>query len=193
VGRKNNPNVSAIQTIEPSIKSPPLNESGVLLLETEGDLLEVKEMDELYSHGFQSSFMQHHLANNPNVSAIPAVYVATSLLNKESNANDKVEEQPDLVANLPNDGPEVDFISRVNPTDTVVAHVDTGATVMVSNVHGEIHGAIPTTAHCGTAMTGSRATIDALGTWMVDLVGSVDGKDLPLALRGMTQITDFQQ
>jgi hypothetical protein len=72
--------------------------------------------------------------------------------------------------------------TRVNRSDTVVAHVDTGATVMVSNVHGEIHGAIPTTVHCGTAMTGSRATIDALGTWMVDLVGSVDGKDLPLAL-----------
>jgi hypothetical protein len=66
-------------------------------------------------------------------------------------------------------------------------------TVMVSNVQGEIHGAIPTTAHCGTAMTRSRATIDALGTWMVDLVGSAEGKDLPLALQGTTQITDFQR
>jgi hypothetical protein len=68
-----------------------------------------------------------------------------------------------------------------------------GATVMVSNVLGEIHGAVPTNARCSTAMTGSKATIDALGTWMVDLVGSVDGKDLPLALQGTTQITDFQQ
>jgi hypothetical protein len=57
--------------------------------------------------------------------------------------------------NLPDDGPEVNFISRGNRTDTVLAHVDTGATVMASNVIGEIHGAIPTTSHCGTAMTGS--------------------------------------
>jgi hypothetical protein len=41
--------------------------------------------------------------------------------------------------------------------------------------------------------TGSRATIDALGTWMIDLVGSTDGVDLPLALRGTTQITEFQR
>jgi hypothetical protein len=48
---------------------------------------------------------------------------------------------------------------------------------MVSNVQGEIHGAMPTKAHCGTAMTGSRATIDAIGTWMIDLVGSTSGDD----------------
>jgi hypothetical protein len=150
-------------------------------------------MDELYSHGFQSSFMQHHLVNTPNVSAIPPVSVTLLPSNNGKEANHKIDEQPNLIANLPTDGPEVDFRSRVNRSDTVVAHVNTGATVMVSNVHGEIHGAIPTTAHCGTAMTGSRATIDALGTWMVDLVGSVNGKGLPLALRGTTQITDFQQ
>ena len=83
---------------------------------------------------------------------------------------------------LPDDGPEVSFVSRLHQTDTVVAHVDTGATGMVSNVTGEIHGAIPTSSHCRTAMTGSKATIDELGTWMVELVGSLDGKDLPLAL-----------
>jgi hypothetical protein len=66
--------------------------------------------------------------------------------------------------------------------DTVAAHVNTSATVKVSNVQGEIHGAIPTMAHCGTAMTGSKSSIDALGTWKVDLVGSENGKDLPLAL-----------
>jgi hypothetical protein len=111
--------------------------------------------------------MQNHLANKPNVSAIPVVIEESVLLTTE-------EEQSDHISNLPTDRPEVAFVSRVNRTDTVVAHVDTGATVMVSNVQGEIHGAIPTTAHCGTAMTGSRATIHALGTWMVDLVGSVD-------------------
>jgi hypothetical protein len=42
-------------------------------------------------------------------------------------------------------------------------------------------------------MTGSKATIDALGTWMINLVGSKAGKDLPLALRGTTQITGFQR
>jgi hypothetical protein len=42
-------------------------------------------------------------------------------------------------------------------------------------------------------MTGCKATINALGTWMVDLVGSVNGKDLPLAIRGTTQIMDFQR
>jgi hypothetical protein len=77
--------------------------------------------------------------------------------------------------------------------DTVAAHVNTSATVMVSNVQGEIHGAIPTMAHCGTAMTGSKSSIDALGAWMVDLVGSENGKDLPLVLQGTTQITGFQQ
>jgi hypothetical protein len=64
---------------------------------------------------------------------------------------------------------------------------------MVSNVLREIHGAVPTNARCGTAMTGSKATIDALGTSMLDLVGSVDGKDLSLALQGTAHITDFQQ
>jgi hypothetical protein len=34
-----------------------------------------------------------------------------------------------------------------------------GATVMVSNVIGEIHGPIPTTSHCGTAMTGIVALV----------------------------------
>jgi hypothetical protein len=168
----------------PPLKLPCLNTNGVVLSETEGDLLKVKEMDELYSHGFQSSFMQHHLANNPNISAIPVVANEPTL---STSKEDKAAERSDLIANLPTYGPEVAFISRVNCTDTVVAHVDTGATIMVSNVQGEIHGAIPTTVHCGTAMTGSRATIDALGTWMVDLASSVDGKDLPLALRGTTQ------
>jgi hypothetical protein len=64
---------------------------------------------------------------------------------------------------------------------------------MVSNVVGEIHGAIPTTSHCRTAMTGSQASIDAIGTWMVELVGSTDNQDLPLALHGTTQITTLQR
>jgi hypothetical protein len=64
---------------------------------------------------------------------------------------------------------------------------------MVSNVKGEIHGAVSITAHCGTALTGSKITINALGTWMVDLVGSDSRKDLPLALRDKTQITEFQR
>ena len=48
-------------------------------------------------------------------------------------------------------------------------------------------------AHCGTALTGSKTTIDALGTWMIDFVGSTDKQDLPMALCGTTQITDFQR
>ena len=107
-------------------------------------------------------------------------------------AIDKVNQS--FLPNLPDDGPSVLFVSRQNHLDTVIAHVDTGATVMVSNVNGEIHGVIPTTAHCGTAMIGStKVNIDALGTWMIDLVGSIEGKDLPLSLRGTTQITGFQR
>jgi hypothetical protein len=113
-----------------------------------------------------------HLSPKPNVSAIPTT--------------------PNTI-NLLDDGPEVNFISRVNQMNTVLADVDTGATVMVSNVIGEIHGAIPTTSHCGTAMTGSRTSMDAIGTWMVELVGLVGNQDLPLALWGTTQITTFQQ
>jgi hypothetical protein len=97
------------------------------------------------------------------------------------------------VRTLPDDSPEVHFVSCVQRADTVIAHVDTGATVMVSNVQGEIHGAMPMKAHCRTAMTGSWATIDATGTWMINLVGSTNGEDLSLALRGTTQITDFQR
>jgi hypothetical protein len=163
-----NPVVSSIQLADKRLVTPSLTTSGVLLFEVEGDLHDVKEMD----YGFTSSFVMHHLAKTPTVSAI-------------ANHATKI--------NLPEDGPEVHFVSRLHRTDTVVTHVDTGATVMVSNVHGEIHGAIPTTSHCGTAMTGSRATIDALGTWMIDLVGSTKGIDLPLALRGTTQITEFQR
>jgi hypothetical protein len=128
----------------------------------------VKEMDHNYSHGFKSSFLLHHLTNNPTVSAIPEYF------NGNHNALN--------VIRLPGNGPEVAFVSRVQRSNTVLAHVDTGATVMVSNILGEIHGAVPTNARCGTAMTGSKPTINALGTWMVDLVGSVDGNNLPLAL-----------
>jgi hypothetical protein len=71
--------------------------------------------------------------------------------------------------------PEVNFVSQVNCTNTVLAHVNTGATIVVSNIAGEVHGAIPATSHCGTAMTGSKASIDAIGTWMIELVGSIDG------------------
>jgi hypothetical protein len=64
---------------------------------------------------------------------------------------------------------------------------------MVSNVIGEIHGAVPATPHCGTALTGSQDSIDAIGTWMNELVGLLDNQDLPLALRSTTQITTFQR
>jgi hypothetical protein len=64
---------------------------------------------------------------------------------------------------------------------------------MVSNVIGEIHGAIPTTSHCGTAMTDSQASINAIGTRMVELVGLLDNQEIPLALCGTTQITMFQR
>ena len=156
-------NVSAIQIPDPKLMVPSLTESGIILNEAEGDLHDVKEMDHMHNYGFKSSFLTHHLATNPNVSAIPSAEHGMS------------------IPNLPDNGPEVNFVSRVNSNDTVLAHVDTGATVMVSNVQGEIHGAVPTTAHCGTAMTGSKATIDALGTWMIELVGSNEGTDLPLA------------
>jgi hypothetical protein len=122
------PSVSAIQQIDPALILPCLNDNGVLLSEIEGNLLEVKEMDELYSHGFQSSFMQHHLASNPSVSAIPTVIDDPTLSTRDTCNNDMPS---DHIANLPTDGPEVAFISRVNRTDTVVAHVDTGA-----NGHG---------------------------------------------------------
>jgi hypothetical protein len=176
------PNVLAIQQPDPQLKRPHLIDTGVLLTKAKGNLLEVKEMDKLYSHGFKSSFVQHHLANSPNVSAIPSL--PQPLV--------QMPEEATFIANLPTGSPEVCFVSWVNRTDTVAAHVDTGATVIVSNVQGEIHGAVPTTAYCGTALTGSKTTIDALGTWMVDLVGSDNGKDLPLALRGKAQNTGFQ-
>jgi hypothetical protein len=125
--------------------------------------------------------MPHHLASQPNVSAIPT----------SNEEQIDITFEPTTIANLPDDGPEVSFVSHINRTDTVVAHVNTVATVMVSNVFGEIHGAVPTTAHCGTLMTGSKANIDAICTWMIDFVGSKEGKDLSHALRGTTQITDF--
>jgi hypothetical protein len=163
--------VSSVLIPAKDLVSPSLSLSGQVLNEAEGDLHDVKEMD----FGFTLSFLKHHLSEKPNVSAIPQEMLSWPQ------------------ATLPDDGPEVTFVSRVNCTDTVLAHVDTGATVMVANIAGEIHGAIPTTSHCGTAMTGSKASIDAIGTWMIELVGSIDGKDLPLALRGTTQIPTFQR
>jgi hypothetical protein len=172
--------IASVQTQDATLWTPNLNESGVILNEAEGDLHDVKEMDHNYSHGFRSSFLLHQLSNSPTVSAIPEYF------NGNHNA-------PDMIR-LPYSGPEVAFVWHVQQSDTVLAHVDTGATpVMVSNVLGETHGAVPLNAHCGTAMTGSKATIETLGTWMVDLVGLVDGKDLSLALQGTTQILDFQQ
>jgi hypothetical protein len=171
------PLVASLQVTDTTLRVLSLSESGLILNEAEGDLHDVKEMDNLYSHGFKSSVL-HHLSTSPTVSAIP----------------EYPQQVPSpKVTSLPDDGPEVHFILKHNRTDTVLAHVDTGATVMVSNVMGEIHGAVPTNARCGTAMTGSKATIDTLGTWMIDLVGSKARKDLPLALRGTTQITGFQQ
>jgi hypothetical protein len=66
--------------------------------------LEVKEMDKIYSHGFKSSFMQHHVASSPNVSAIPSS--TQSLL-----VDLPKEEEEAFIANLPTDGPEVCFMS----------------------------------------------------------------------------------
>ena len=174
------PTVSAIQ-IPQKLTAPALHSSGLVLDEAEGDLHDVKQMDHNHNHGFQSSFILHHLSTSPHVSAVDIMPLVLQ------NALDP------LIANLPDDGPEVSFVSRVNRLDTVLAHVDTGATVMVTNIHGEIHGAVPTSAHCGTALTGSKTTIDALGTWMIDFVGSTDKQDLPMALCGTTQITDFQR
>jgi hypothetical protein len=170
------PNDLAIQQPDLLLKSLRLNDTGVLYSPRlkEIFLRLSKEIDELYSYGFKSSFMQHHLTNNPNVSAIPSTEGAL------------VEPSNDSHGSTFSDGPKVSFVLRVNCVDTVAAHVDTGATVMVSNVQGEIHGAIPTTAHCGTAMTGSKMSINALGIWMVNLAGSENGKDLPFALRGTT-------
>jgi hypothetical protein len=162
------PNVSAILIPHKLLVLPSLTTSGRILSEAEGDLHDVKEMD----FGFTSSFLCQHLSPKPNVSAIP-------------NAPKTI--------NLLDDSPEVNFISTVNRTDTVLAHVDTGATVMVSNVIGEVHVVIPTTSHCGTAMTGSRTSTDAIGTWMVEIVGLLGNQDLPLALCGTTQTTTFQQ
>ena len=134
--------VSAIQVPDKDLVSPLLTESGVILTEAEGDLHDVKEMD----FGFTSAFVRHHLNQHPTVnvvSAIPPLPPLSDDLNGMTRFT------------LPDDGPEVSFVSRINSKDTVIAHVDTGATVMVSNEPGEIHGAIPTTSHCGTAMTGS--------------------------------------
>jgi hypothetical protein len=170
--------IASVQTPDLTLWTPNLIESGVILNKAEGNLYDVKEMDHNYSHGFKSSFLLHQLSNSPTISAIPEYF------NSNHNALDMIR--------LPDDGPEVAFVSRVQQSNTVLAHVDTEATVMVPKVLGEIHGAVPTNACCGTAMTGSKATIDALGTWMVNLVVSVDGKDRPLPLEGTTQITDFQ-
>jgi hypothetical protein len=129
------PLVAAVLVADQKLVSPPLSQSGLVLNEVEGNLHNVKEMDLMHKHGFKSSSLLHHLDSSPTVSAIP--------LNS------------DLVPTLPVDGPDVIFVSRIQRTDTIVAHANTGATVLVSNVQGEIHGAMPATAHCGTAMTGS--------------------------------------
>jgi hypothetical protein len=135
------PQVAAIasaQTPDPTLQTPNLNKSGVILNEAEGDLHDVKEMDHNYSHGFKSSFLLHHLSNSPTVSAIPEYF------NGNHNVLDMIR--------LPNDSPEVAFVSRVQQSNTILAHVDMGATVMVSNVLGEIHGAVPTNARCGAVV-----------------------------------------
>ena len=72
----------------------------------------------------------------------------------------------------------------------MLAHVDTGVMVVVSNIHGERRGV---TSRCGTVLTSSTAIINALGSWMIEWVGSVAGSDLSLALRGTTHIINFQQ
>jgi hypothetical protein len=148
--------IASVHTPDPTLWTPNLDESGVILNKAEGDLHDVKEMDHNYGHVFKSSFLLHQLSNSPTVSAIPEYF------NGNHNALDMIR--------LPNDSPEVAFVLHVQQSNTVLAHVDTGATEMVFDVLGEIHGAVPTNARCSTAMTGSKATIDALGTWMVDLV-----------------------
>jgi hypothetical protein len=82
------PNVSAILIPDKLLVLPLLTTSGQILSEAEGDLHDVKEMD----FGFTSSFLCQHLSPKPNVSTNP-------------NAPNTI--------NLPDDGPEVNFISRV--------------------------------------------------------------------------------
>jgi hypothetical protein len=83
------PNVSAILIPDKSLVLPLLTTSGQILSKAEGDLHDVKEMD----FCFTSFFLRQHLSPKPNVSAIPTT--------------------PKTI-NLPDDGPEVTFISRVN-------------------------------------------------------------------------------
>jgi hypothetical protein len=95
--------IASVQTPDPTLRTPNLNESGVILNKAEGDLHYVKEMDHSYSHGFKSSF--HHLSNSPTVSAIPEYF------NGNHNLLDMIR--------LPDDGPEVAFVSHVQRSNTV--------------------------------------------------------------------------
>jgi hypothetical protein len=56
------PHVAALQIPDARLAVPPLNDSGMILNEAEGDLYDVNEMDHMYSHGFKSSFVLHHLS-----------------------------------------------------------------------------------------------------------------------------------
>jgi hypothetical protein len=72
--------------------SPSLSLSGKVLNKAEGDLHDVKEMD----FGFTLSFLKHHLASKPNVSAIP-------------------QEMPLWAqVTLPDNGLEVNFVSPLH-------------------------------------------------------------------------------
>jgi hypothetical protein len=94
----NQPNVHSI-TPEANVLSvlipakdlvlPSLSTSGQILNEAEGNLHDVKEMD----FGFTLSLLKHHLSSKPNVSAIP------------------LKTPPWTQVILPDDGPEVNFIS----------------------------------------------------------------------------------
>jgi hypothetical protein len=93
------PLVASLQVPDATLRVPSLSESGLILNEAEGDVHDVKEMDNLYSHGFKSSFVLHHLSTSPTVSAIP----------------EYPQQVPSAkVTSLPDDGPEVHFISKHN-------------------------------------------------------------------------------
>jgi hypothetical protein len=140
--------IASVQTPDPTLCTSNLNKSGVILNKAKGDLLDVKEMDHNYSHGFKSSFLLHHLTNNPTVSAIPEYFNGNhNALNMIRLLDDSPEvafvsrvqwsntvlAHKDMGATVwslaSSDGPEVAFVSHVQQSDTVLAHVDTGATV----------------------------------------------------------------
>jgi hypothetical protein len=101
---------------------------------------------------------------------------------------------------LPLDGTlPAELVARVDafPTDTpsliyAYLHVDTGATCFVTNHSAELHCPIPTRATCGTATTGPRATINALGTLLLDFI-TTTGEVIAIEASQTPEIRSFQR